>query len=327
VKRPVLWSVSVTTSPLAEEAVTEWLAGAFGQQPASYTDLDTGRTVVRVFCRNKPNWSRARQLELKNRLRQMKHFGLDIGPARISLARLWPENWAESWKRHFRPISISAGARSIASLIGYEKSRVVERLPLKLPSGLLIKPSWCRLRPLRNQAPVILNPGLSFGTGQHPTTKFCLDQMVDWRRSAVAQSFLDLGTGSGILAIAAARLGYSPVAALDSDPEAIRFARANIRLNPGLRQIRIWQTDVGHLPRRAGPRYSLVCANLTADLLLNESERIVARLAKNGLLVLAGILATEFALVRQQYQKAGLHPVRIRTEGEWRSGSFRWSAL
>jgi ribosomal protein L11 methyltransferase len=294
----VLWTLSVATSALAEEAVTEWLARTFGAQPTSYTDVDSGRTTVTVFLNKRPDWSTARRLALKNSLKKLKRFGLDRRLLRISLTKLPRQNWAESWKRHFRPIEIR--------------------------SRLLIKPHWSRRRPARNQATVILNPGLSFGTGQHPTTKFCLDQIVAWRRPTVTQSFLDLGSGSGILAIAAAKLGYSPVNALDSDPEAIRFAQANIRLNRLSRQVRVSQMDVSRLPRRPPQRYSLVCANLIVNLLVKEKERIVAHLEKGGLLVLAGILATEFTKVRREYAKRGLRLVTHRTEGEWRSGSFCW---
>jgi ribosomal protein L11 methyltransferase len=79
---------------------------------------------------------------------------------------------------------------------------------------------------------VILDPGLSFGTGQHPTTSFCLHEIARCRKNGhAAQSFLDIGTGSGILAIAAAKLGYQPVHAFDFDPESVRVARENARKN------------------------------------------------------------------------------------------------
>ena len=115
------------------------------------------------------------------------------------------EDWAESWKRHFKPIEI--GRR------------------------LLIKPSWSRRRPKPHQQVVVLDPGLSFGTGQHPTTAFCLAEVARLVKNAPARSFLDIGTGSGILAIAAARLNYQPIWAFDFDPEAVRMARANAQTN------------------------------------------------------------------------------------------------
>jgi ribosomal protein L11 methyltransferase len=185
----------------------------------------------------------------------------------------------------------------------------------------LIKPGWSKRRPRRNQAVVVLDPGLSFGTGQHPTTAFCLGEIVK-RCSRAGQSFLDLGTGSGILAIAAAKLGCSPVRALDFDPEAVRVARANTRINRVRQKLKITRGDVGKLPVHRRRRYDLVCANLTSNLLIAERRRIMAQLNRGGTLVLAGVLKAEFTRVQKAFEGLGLKLVSSRAEKEWRSGSF-----
>ena len=102
--------------------------------------------------RQRPDWSRARQAELASGLKRIASSGLDIGPGKISLKRIRREDWAESWKLHFKPMVIG--------------------------SALLLKPSWSRRRPRKGQAVIVLDPGLSFGTGRHPTTAFCLRQLV-----------------------------------------------------------------------------------------------------------------------------------------------------
>ena len=119
---------------------------------------------------------------------------------------------------------------------------------------------------------VILDPGLSFGTGQHPTTLFCLRQLARCRRRGVRQSLLDIGCGSGILAIAAAKLGYSPVLALDNDPEAVRASRRNIKRNNVRVEVR--RADLTRLPLATRRRYDVICANLICDLLAGEGEKI-----------------------------------------------------
>jgi ribosomal protein L11 methyltransferase len=167
-----------------------------------------------------------------------------------------------------------------------------------------------------------LDPGLSFGTGQHPTTVFCLEELVTRRVPGERQSFLDLGTGSGILAIAAAKLGYSPVEACDFDPDALRTARANARENGVAQRIRFGTADVSKLPARAARSYDVVCANLISNLLVAARKRILARVAPGGALVLAGILATEFDEVRRVYESAGLRMLASATRNEWRSVSF-----
>jgi ribosomal protein L11 methyltransferase len=295
-RRTALWQLSVATLPEAEETVTELLGSRFGQPVSSYTDLKTGLTTVAIYLDEKPDWSRAAQFWLRAELRQFGRKGLNLGPARIRLRTVRREDWAESWKRHFRPMEIG--------------------------SALLIRPSWSRRRPKAGQAAVVLDPGLSFGTGQHPTTAFCLEQLVARRRPGESMSFLDLGTGSGILAIAAAKLGYSPVDALDFDPEAVRVARANSRKNGVAARIRCSRQDLTRLSRRSAKKYSLVCANLIANLLLSERERILARVKPDGGLVLAGILKTEFSRVRAAYEAAGLRLVASRAQNEWRSGAF-----
>jgi ribosomal protein L11 methyltransferase len=295
-KRTMLWMLSVTTTPEAEDAVTELLESAFGQPVSSYTDAETRQTAVSLYAQNRPDWSRARQAELASGLKRIASSGLDIRPGKVVLKRIPQEDWAEAWKRHFKPLVIG--------------------------SALLLKPGWSRRRPRKGQAVVVLDPGLSFGTGRHPTTGFCLRQLVARRRPGAAQSCLDVGTGSGILAIAAAKLGYAPVDALDSDPESIRVARANARRNRVAGRIRFLERDLARLPRRSARRYSLVCANLVSSLLVAEKERILARLRADGVLVVAGVLNGEFVQVRRAFTAMGLRLAASRTEGEWRSGAF-----
>jgi ribosomal protein L11 methyltransferase len=289
-----LWHVSVATSMEAEDAVSAWLESTFAQPACSYTDVASRVTTVTVCLAERPDWSPARRLELAGGLRQIRACGLSIGPGRVRLAKVRPQNWAQSWKRHF--------------------------LPMTIGSALLLKPSWSRRRPPKGQAVVVLDPGLSFGTGRHPTTAFCLEQLVARRRPRQKQSFLDAGFGSGILA--AAKLGYGPIEALDSDSEAIRVARANARRNRVSAAIRFRLRDVARLPRRPARKYSLVCANLTADLLVAHRQRLMAQLEPGGFLVLAGILKTQFPKVRQAFEAAGLELAANRVGGQWRSGAF-----
>lgn len=295
-KRRLLWKVSIATSAEAEEAVAVMLAEALGQPASSYTDFETGQTSVTVYLQGQPTPSRSWRANLRERLKRARAVGLNIGPGRISLARVRWEDWAESWKRHFQPINVG--------------------------SALMVKPSWSRLKPRRGQAVIVLDPGLSFGTGQHPTTAFCLQQVVQCRRPTEAQSLLDIGTGSGILALAAARLGYAPVHAFDLDPNAIRIARANARQNGLAGRIRFSWQDLAKLSTHRTRKYSIVCANLLSSLLLAQRKRIVARLQPGGVLLVAGILKGEFAVVQAGYEAVGLHLAASQIRGEWRSGAF-----
>ncbi len=295
-KRGTLWRISLPTSPEAEDAVGALLATVLGQPPVLYTDAERGRSTATVFRASPGGLSVAERRQLAAGLARLREAGLTLGQSRLRVSRVRQQDWAESWKRHFRPLEIG--------------------------SALLIKPSWSRRRPRAGQALVVLDPGLSFGTGQHPTTAFCLRQLVARRQQGRRQAFLDIGAGSGILAIAAAKLGYGPVHALDFDPEAVRVARDNARQNGVARRIRFSMQDLTKLPVGGRERYAVVCANLIATLLVAGRERILNRLQDDGVLIAAGILRREFAEVQRAYRAAGLKLIASRSEDEWRSGAF-----
>jgi ribosomal protein L11 methyltransferase len=299
-RRP-LWRISVTTTLDAEDAVAEMLERNLHCAASSFFDLEKQISRVTVYVPHKvPAEDRK---TLYQDIDSIKKCGLKVGPGKIVIAKVRREDWAESWKRHFKPIEID--------------------------DKLLVKPDWSKRRPKKGQAVVVLNPGLSFGTGQHPTTLFCLEEIVrnhvkSIRKSARTKgvSFLDIGTGSGILALAAAKLGYQIIRAIDFDPEAVRVARANARANGILKKIKIAQSNVAELPIIPYKRFDLVCANLISNLIVTERKRIIAQLKPDGVLVVAGILKGEFAQVQRALEKSGLKLISTRSKKEWRSGAF-----
>ncbi len=289
-----LIKVSLRITAEAEDAVLELLGGVFGQPASIYADTEKHTTSAIIYLEK---FTTAQRAQVREGLRLIRVAGLDVGSGRISVRSVPKENWAESWKRHFHPLEI--GPR------------------------LLVLPSWSKQKPKRGQAVVILDPGLSFGTGHHATTAFCLAQVATRREDARPQSLLDVGCGSGILAIAAAKLGYAPVVAFDFDPEAVRVAKENAAVNHVA--LKLAQQDLTKMPRRSAEKFDVVCANLMYDLLIQERDRILARLAPGGTLVLAGILRTQFAKVQTAFEVAGLRLVASRAAKEWRSGAFQFT--
>lgn len=291
--KQTLTKVSIRIAPEAEDAVIEMLTNLFGRPASIYADTEKHTTSAIIYLEKFTSRERA---AVRDGLRQIRGAGLNTGAARISVRTVPRENWAESWKRHFKPLEISR--------------------------QLLVLPSWSRRQPKRGQAVVILDPGLSFGTGHHPTTEFCLEQIASLRERERSQSLLDVGCGSGILSIAAIKLGYAPVAAFDFDPEAVRVAGENAEANAVT--LDVTQQDLTRLPRRAREQFDVVCANLIYDLLIQERDRILARLGRDGTLVLAGILRTQFPKVQRAYEEQGMRLVASRAAKEWRSGAFRF---
>lgn len=291
-----LQTVRIATTAEAEEAVSEMLGVVCGQPASVHADFRRGTIRASVFLASGRRVTPGMLADLRAGLKAIRNAGLDAGPCRISIGRIRREDWAESWKRHFTP--------------------------LEFGGKLLVQPTWSRRKARRGQAVIVLDPGLSFGTGQHATTSYCLREIVRLRRSGAPPSILDIGTGSGIVAIAAAALGYSPVHGFDFDPDAVRIARENARLNGVGRSVQIERGDAARLPRRGAKRFDVVVANLTADLLVAQSARILAQLDQDGTVILAGILGGQFGDVKCCYEAQGLKLVRTRQEREWRSGTF-----
>ena len=294
-----LWQVCVTTIAEAEEAAIEALAAEFGVPASCYTDAETHVALVSAYLELKPANLTTSLKSIRAKLLAAKQGGLRIGAGKVEYRELKRENWAESWKRHFKPLAIGG--------------------------ALLLKPSWSSRKPKAGQRVIVLDPGLSFGTGHHATTSFCLREVVRFC-ARDGGSFLDIGTGSGILAIAAAKLGAKSIEAFDFDPEAVRVARENARRNRVERKLKLSQQDVTRIPRKPLRRFDLVCANLISNLLMQERDRIILRAAPTGTLVLAGILQTEFVAVQKSFEARGLELVRRRDEKEWASGAFVFSA-
>lgn len=291
-----LWQISVTTSREAGEAVAALLENLFGQAACTYSPADEDASVVTVYSTWAADQVRAKRGALRAGLKLAAECQLATSPARIVIRKVPKEDWATSWKRHFRPIRIG--------------------------DALLIKPTWSKEIVGKGQAVVTLDPGLSFGTGQHATTAFCLRQLVEARQTGQSQSFLDIGTGSGILAIAAVKLGYSPVRAIDNDPVAARSAEANARKNRVAPKLIIARQDLTRLPLKARSQYDVICANLVLDLLIAERDRVLNRLRPGGKLVLAGLFTHQFKAIEKAYKEAGLKLQSAATEREWRSGTF-----
>lgn len=300
-KGEIIWKTSIATTAEAEDAVAELLAMHVGPSPSAYTDVETDVTTVSAYSTKPPANLAATQAALQAGLKQLKHFGLNIGVAKIKIAKLPRENWADSWKRHFPALEIG--------------------------KALLVKPSWIKRKLQPGQKLVVLDPGLSFGTGQHPTTGFCLREIARHATGKKPRSFLDMGTGSGILAIAAVKLGYVAVEAFDYDPQCVKVSRDNARRNRVEAKIHITQADLTKLPRHAKQQFEFVCANLLANLLISERDRILARVKPDGVLVIAGILKREFSEVQSVYETAGWKLIASKIENEWRSGTFVRAAL
>ncbi len=206
-------------------------------------------------------------------------------PVEISTEGVREEDWSTAWKRYYHPIELSG--------------------------RLAICPSWEEYHPREGQKIIRLDPGMAFGTGTHETTRLCLKLLE--RSLRPGMSMLDVGTGSGILAICARLLGSARTVGVDIDEVAVRVARENAALN-GCGEIELICGDLA--ADVTGP-FDLICANIVADAILRLSKDLPALMHENSVCVVSGIIDTRCGEVEAGLRAAGLEPFETELQNGW----------
>ena len=297
--------VSVDTSHEAMDLVSEILqelgaAGVVIEDPAllneyirsglwDYTDLKESEEteVVRV----KAYWALDEELEgklqhLAVRLDGLASNGIDKGAGAVSWKAVADEDWAETWKEFFHTEKI--GARTV------------------------IKPTWEEYEAKAGEIVVELDPGAAFGTGQHATTSLCIRALEDLVQPGM--TVFDVGTGSGVLAIVAAKLGAKRVEAVDFDPVAVRIAAENVRQNGVANVVRTGQSD---LLKSVEGKADLIIANIIADIIVRLFGEVEGSLAAGGTMLLSGIIEDRLPDVVEAATAHGFAVEKIEQEKGW----------
>jgi len=274
-----------TTSRLAELYDDQCVEGG-DDQCTAWFDADKDLAVIEYYCATRAE-AEHRHAALAAFLEPYRHDEPLTGLVRDMPA----EDWSETWKKFFHAEKVS--------------------------DRIWIKPSWESCTADASDIIVEIDPGMSFGTGQHGTTRGCLQMLDQLAGPNTSLRLADIGCGSGILAIAAAKLGYRDIVALDNDPDAVRIARENAELNGVEGKINFRTGDCSALGLAA--THDIVVANILATVLIAHAHELAGLLAAGpeARMVLSGILNPQSAEVQTAYETLGLVLVDSLQLGEW----------
>lgn len=222
----------------------------------------------------------------EDRVNKLHEHNLDKGRGCINCREVQEEDWASSWKEYFHPVRVS--------------------------EHIVIKPSWEEYLPIEGDIVIELDPGMAFGTGTHHTTAMCIRCLEDVLKPD--NIVFDVGTGSGILAVAAAKLGAAHVHAVDLDPVAVRVAKENAAFNNVTATVDITQGD---LLTGVNGKANVIVANIIADIIIKMLPDVKTRLADNGLFIASGIIAERLSDVTAALIEHGLVIDKAIEEGGW----------
>ena len=259
-----------------------------------------GLSCIKLYLEDTDTEGRSKLEKLLEGLRQRG----DLGELETAVSTLGQTNWEESWKENYPPQSVG--------------------------NRLLVLPYWLADTDTQGRLPVILDPGLTFGTGAHPSTQMVMETMEETLKPGAA--CLDLGSGSGILSIAALRLGASSAIGVDIDPKAEDIARENAAYNgfaaPEFTAYTGNVTADKKLMEQLGQKqYDIVLVNIVADVIIGLAPVLPDFLNENTTLICSGILDTRLADVKSALEQAGLIVTGTKAKEEWRCVRAKRSTL
>lgn len=222
---------------------------------------------------------------VKEKLKEIKELGINIGRGEVEVEEMKEEDWANTWKKYYKPFRIG--------------------------KSIIIKPIWEEYEQKEGDLVVELDPGMAFGTGDHETTNMCIRALEKYVKKD--STVFDVGCGSGILAIAAAKLGAKKAVGVDLDPVAVESAKENVAYNK-LDNIEILE---GNLIDVIDGKADIVVANILAEIICILTEDVSRVLNKGGYFITSGIIHDRVDMVTSKLKECGFEVESVNKDGEW----------
>lgn len=224
---------------------------------------------------------------IKEKIEELKSYGLEMDPYKIEYKEVHEDDWANSWKKYYKPT--------------------------KIGEHVVIKPMWEEYEKSDDEVIVEMDPGMAFGTGTHETTKMCIEAIQEYMKKG--DTVFDIGTGSGILGITSAKLGAKNVIAGDLDPVAVDAARLNAKLN----NLTNMEVKLGDMATVTEGKADVVIANIIADVIVIILNDINDILKVGGYFIGSGIINHMQDKVLDKIKEMGLELVEIKNDSDWRA--------
>ena len=291
--------VSITVPPQLSEACSSIIFEEAGQGSITedHQEEGSGPSRLKTYLPRDESF-RTNLLKLKKRIALLYAHFPEFPPPTWGFSQIFNENWQEKWKPFFKP--------------------------LRVCSNIIVCPTWEHFEPAAGETVLRLDPGQAFGTGVHPTTRLCLKAMETLDKDPSSNNFLfsrvlDVGTGSGILALAAACFQAGSVLAIDNDPLAVEAAQEHVKLNNLETRIRVELAT----PETVNGPFSLILANLTLNDLVHLVPVFKKLLSPNGVLVTSGILGSQSRDLIKAFAREKISLWTLVLEEEWACVIFR----
>lgn len=292
--------IELTADPLLIDALSNFIT-EIGAQGVSQEELlppsdddfpDPDNRKQEILAAYFPNNAKIDKIlmALDQYISSLSDIFPDLAKPTFKTEVLADSDWAEEWKKYFKPLRVS--------------------------KTIIIKPTWERYVPVGPDIVVEIDPGMAFGTGQHPSTRMCLEALEELmvkEREDRKWRVLDVGTGTGILGISCVKLGADRVICVDIDKQAIAIARENAKINEVQDHIRFVNRDVATVEEPC----DLIIANLTANLLIKLRKHLTSLLDKGGYIILSGIIEQNRPEIEKHFCTAPFELYNMITEKEW----------